>query len=353
MTIEWDAERIKMLRQFLPPDMPQAAFDLFVERCKSTKLDPFAQQICPVKRGGKWTIQVQIHGLRLIAQRTGRYTPGEKETKFVYDKQGFLVAATVYIRIYAMGTWTEFGETAMWSEFAQKTRDGNLIEIWETKGHVMLAKCSESLGLRRGFPEEMEGMYSLDEFPAVIDTKFVEVAEPPLPAISAAPAPVAVTEARKGVETVVAGYVEQDPEKQAGGTGKEALPPQMTAGGILKGKVATILTWLGMPKGKGKPERWTVNAWGHKLLRTFYKETGGLREWTELHAILLELQEAMEHAGWEGPTPEFLHMLEGRGFDIDNHDELMAGEFGDIACLDGAEIRSLIDFLKTGKKVAA
>ncbi len=326
MTIEWTDDRVKMLRKFLPAEMPQPAFDLFLERCKSTHLDPFAQQICPVKRGANWTIQVQIHGLRLIAQRTGRYTPGEKETKFVYDKNGDLVMATVYIRIFCMGTWTEFGEPAMWDEFVQTTATGAVTQMWKKMGHVMLAKCSESLGLRRGFPEEMEGMYSLEEFPAVIDTKFVEAAEETEPLqIAPVARPVVSGEARKSGEAANTGGDKNDAQEEA------------VASGPLKGMVVDLLEGLGRPKTKVVPDRWHSAAWAEKLNVAWREDEQRLEKWNMLRERLYVLSKTLENCGYD-PGPEFNQFL--CRFYLDGHIP------EDIAELGAPELKALMAYMK-------
>ena len=50
-------------------------FRIFYKYVKALGLDPFSRQINGVPRGGQRTIQVGIDGLRLNADRTGRYIP--------------------------------------------------------------------------------------------------------------------------------------------------------------------------------------------------------------------------------------------------------------------------------------
>ena len=131
--------------------------DLFIHICKRTRLDPFAKQIYAIKRGGVMTYQTGIDGYRLIAERTGKYIPGREPT-FTY-KDGKLFSATSYIKKMGPdGSWHEIAATAIYDEYSVGSN-----AIWKDKPHIMLAKCSETLVLRRAFPADMAGVHSTEE----------------------------------------------------------------------------------------------------------------------------------------------------------------------------------------------
>ncbi len=131
--------------------------DLFMHVCKRTGLDPMANQIYPIKRGGKLTCQTGIDGLRLVGERTGNYSPG-KEATFTYDDKGHLVSATSYIKKRTSdGTWHEVAATAYLDEYNAKQG------CWGKMPRAMLSKCAEALALRKAFPLEMSGVYTKDE----------------------------------------------------------------------------------------------------------------------------------------------------------------------------------------------
>ena len=150
-------EQLNLIKNHICKGANNDELAYFLQVCKKTGLDPFSKQIYSVPRGGARTIQVGIDGLRLIADRTGRYVPGREPT-YTYDKHGNLESATSYVKKQARdGTWHECASTAYWNEF--NANQG----LWKKMPRVMLAKCAESACLRKCFPGEMSGLYADDE----------------------------------------------------------------------------------------------------------------------------------------------------------------------------------------------
>ncbi len=145
--------------------------DMFVQQCKRTGLDPFARQICMVQRrsrnaAGEWhqksTIMITIDGARLMAARTGLYNGSDTEWcgddgvwQDVWLKQTQPAAARTKVR---RGDYP-FTGVALWREYGANASG----PLWKSMGAHLLAKCSEMLALRKGFPAELSGLYSADE----------------------------------------------------------------------------------------------------------------------------------------------------------------------------------------------
>lgn len=170
---EFDDGKVELLKNTICKGATNEEFELFLHACKRTGLDPFMRQIYSVKRWDSnlkrdsMTIQTGIDGYRLIAERTGRYCPG-KETTYQYDSEGNLVSATAYIKKQTLdGTWHEVPATAFFSEFCQRTKEGKPMAMWMKIPHIMLAKCAESLALRKSFPAELSGIYTKEEMTQV------------------------------------------------------------------------------------------------------------------------------------------------------------------------------------------
>ena len=142
---------------------------LFANVCKRTGLSPEMKQIYPVPRWdsklGKnvFSFQTSIDGFRLIAERTGRYAPG-RQADYIYNDKNEVISATAYVKKCTLdGTWHEVAVTAFYDEYVQKTKDGHATQFWDRMPHVMLAKCAESLALRKAFPAGLSGLYTQEE----------------------------------------------------------------------------------------------------------------------------------------------------------------------------------------------
>jgi phage recombination protein Bet len=147
--------------------------ELFLHACKRTGLDPFMKQIYAIKRGNSMTIQTGIDGLRLVAERTGNYSPG-RESSFAYDDKGNVISATSYIKKRTSdNTWHEVAATAYMDEYNPKQG------LWSKMPRAMLSKCAEALALRKAFPAEMSGLYTNDEMQQADPKGPVELEEVP------------------------------------------------------------------------------------------------------------------------------------------------------------------------------
>lgn len=151
------AEKIQLLKNTVCKGATDAELQLFLHVCVKTGLDPFMKQIYSIPRGGQRTIQTSIDGLRLIAERTCKYSPG-KEPTYIYGSDGRLFSATAFVKKMTVdGTWHDVSATAFNAEFNPGT------QFWNKMPHVMLAKVAEASALRKAFPAEMSGIYSDDE----------------------------------------------------------------------------------------------------------------------------------------------------------------------------------------------
>lgn len=154
-----------------------AELALLAEQAIRTGLDPMSRQIYGIYRWNKrtrdeeMTIQVGIDGLRIIAERTGKYVgqdgpfwrDDETDWTDVWFKSTPPTAAKVIVRKAAGGQVAETPAVAMRSEYMPTTKDGLPSGLWRDKPALMLAKCAEALALRKAFPQDMSGLYTDDE----------------------------------------------------------------------------------------------------------------------------------------------------------------------------------------------
>lgn len=190
---EWTNERLELIKRTVAKGTTDDELALFLQYCKRTGLDPVVKQIYAIRRWDSkekrlvMTIQTSIDGLRLIADRTGKYRG--QEGPYWCDEDGRWSdvwfrkepPAAAKVGVLRAGWPAPVWAVVAWREFAP-CNDGKLAPMWERYPAHMLAKCAEAQALRRAFPVELEGLSVQedreDEAPLPAPTAVVEEAEP-------------------------------------------------------------------------------------------------------------------------------------------------------------------------------
>lgn len=169
-----------LLRQTLVDEATEGEFDLFVQVCNATGLNPFARQIHAVmrydnrKKRKVMAIQTGIDGYRLIANRSDKYLG--QEGPYWCGADGVWTdvwlsdepPAAAKVGVRRAGFAETLFAVARFSSYAQwyNPQGGGAPKLsgqWGTMPEVMIAKCAEALALRKAFPQEMGGIYTSEE----------------------------------------------------------------------------------------------------------------------------------------------------------------------------------------------
>lgn len=175
----FNAATIDIIRKQCAPDTNDVEFNYFMKMAESLGLNPLSRQIMaqvyskndPKKR--RVTIITEIGGLRAIAARAGDYRPDDEDPVYTYgmpkDPTNPLGIEKCSVNAWkqdSKGNWNKVRGTVYWDEF-RKIRywdgkpqlDGN----WKTMPRHMIAKCAEAHALRKGWPEQVSGIYEFAE----------------------------------------------------------------------------------------------------------------------------------------------------------------------------------------------
>lgn len=158
---ELTRDQLDLVKRTVAQDATDDELRLFLHDCGRRGVHPLDRLIHFTKRGGKYVPITSIDFMRSRAAATGEYA-GNDNPVFVYGDPDAKhpTESTVTVWRMVQGTRCAFTATARWSEY---NPGQGLDFMWKKMPHVLLSKCAEALALRKGFPQEVAGLYAAEE----------------------------------------------------------------------------------------------------------------------------------------------------------------------------------------------
>ena len=187
-----DAEK-SAFRSAYAPTATDEQFNLFIQECERRQLMPGKDVVFQLRTSSEWNAELRqktfvkkvilittIGGLRLIAERCGRYE-GHGPFVFYYGMDGGdmreskiplgKIPHAVSVEGYRKDWKVPLFATARYDAYVQmqgKDDDRKPTQMWATRGEEQLAKCAEAAMLRTVAPEDCTGLYINEEMNEVI-----------------------------------------------------------------------------------------------------------------------------------------------------------------------------------------
>mgnify|MGYP007100083041 CR=1 FL=1 len=161
-----DEKTIETLRKTVAQEATREEFAMFVQFCKSTGLNPFKKEIWFIKTKGytkrdgtvvepKVQLMTGVNGYWAIANSHPQFDGVEQDIET--DEKGYPIKAIT--KVYRKDRKFPSVGIALMREYGKDST------IWRQMPSVMLTKCSESIALRKAFPQELNGLYTEEEMP--------------------------------------------------------------------------------------------------------------------------------------------------------------------------------------------
>lgn len=153
------SEQVALIKATVAAEATDAELNLFFYDCRRRGVHPLDKLIHFTKRQGKYIPVSSIDYFRSRAAQSREHV-GTDDATFTGEPGQPTFAATVTVYRQVQGERCLFTATARFSEFVPPAPNDFM---WKRMPFNQLAKCAEALALRKGFPQELEGLHTVDE----------------------------------------------------------------------------------------------------------------------------------------------------------------------------------------------
>lgn len=194
--IEWTEARVELLRkQVCPPSATRDEFDLFLEWCRMTGLNPFIQQAYLIPRrqkvGEKWVDKHQplaaIAGVRALVDLQPDHQGFEGGAVYAGDRFGVNQKTGEVIHEWDLESRIARGWKCVgaWGRAVRRGRITKLVFLpiesriqdspfWRNDPSGQITKCAEAAAYREAYPNVLAGVFIAEEWsdtgaPAEVD----------------------------------------------------------------------------------------------------------------------------------------------------------------------------------------
>ncbi len=244
-------EHIDIVKRTVARGATDDQLKMYLHDCNRRGVHPLDRLIHFTTVGDKYTPIVSIDFLRSQAASSGAYAGNDNpvfEEGSAEDRYEPL-SATVTVYRMVEGTRCAFTATARWVEYCPPDSKNFM---WKKMPHTMLGKCAEALALRKGFPQEVSGLYTKDELMQADNVTYAVEAEDPIDNVSVDTAlPPHVTD-----DVPIEAYDDRiqvaviPPPKQQNGSSPKSRPAPTKTGRCITEKQQKFLYAITMTSGK-------------------------------------------------------------------------------------------------------
>lgn len=143
-----------------PAQLNDQELALFLRECDRRRVHPLDRMILPQKIQGKLTFITTVDYLRSRAADSGEYA-GNAAPDFEALGEDHPTVARVTVLRMQQGVPCAYVGEARWSEYLPESE--KRAYMWRKMPFKMLGKCAEAEALRKGFPQELSGLYGQEE----------------------------------------------------------------------------------------------------------------------------------------------------------------------------------------------